>query len=193
MDQRKFIGAIGVSLIAARLVADERPVDENTTQRLSVPHLFLAKFVVPLAGRMGMESCVILPQDTQVIKNLERKASSASSPIDEQFIEVGTQGFDVRPPRGGSIGDARVQFAERVRLDSTRQSVKPFLGVQQKECDRQRLTLPHELERTFRSGWLVPVDPVSGVSYRIHQPGVLAVDRRWSSHRFGGSQRRCLQ
>jgi hypothetical protein len=97
MDQRKFIGAIGVSLIAARLVADERPVDENTTQRLSVPHLFLAKFVVPLAGRMGMESCVILPQDTQVIKNLERKASSASSPIDEQFIEVGPQCFRVRP------------------------------------------------------------------------------------------------
>ena len=86
MDQRKFIGAIGSALLPPGLVADERPVDENTTQRLSVPHLFLAKFVVPLAGRMGMESCVMFPQDTQVIKNLERKASSASSPIDEQFI-----------------------------------------------------------------------------------------------------------
>ena len=69
---------------------------EHNAEALSAA-LFLAKFVVPLAGRMGMESCVILPQDTQVIKNLERKASSASSPIDEQFIEVGPQCFRVRP------------------------------------------------------------------------------------------------
>ena len=75
----------------------------------------------------------IVPQHTQVITNVARKAFSALSPINKQFIEIGTQGARVRPHCGDEIGDARVEFAERARLDSRRQSVEPFLCVRQED------------------------------------------------------------
>src|SRR5260221_12300235 len=100
-----------------------------------------ATFVIVFADRIGGTSCAIVPQHTQVIANVARKAFSALSPINKQFIEIGTQGARVHPHCGDEIGDSRVAFAERARLDSKRQSVEPFLCVRQEYQERQCLAL----------------------------------------------------
>ena len=108
IDQRKFIGMFAGSLLSVPLVADPEPAGAKNNAKAFSAALFLATFVIPLAHRIGVESCLILPQDTQVIKNVWRKASSASSAIDEQFIEIGLQCFRVRPHSRDEIGDARI-------------------------------------------------------------------------------------
>ena len=85
---------------------------------------------------------------------------SASSAIDEQFVEVGPQTFCVRPRSRDEIGDACVKFAKRVRLDPIRQSVEPFLGARKKKRNRRRSTLPREVDRDFRLGRLIRADSV---------------------------------
>jgi hypothetical protein len=111
--------------------------------------LFPGTHLIPFAPQTA---CVIIPQAAQVIKNVRRKASSASSAIDEQFIEVGSQTFRVLPHSRDEIGDARIEIAKCVRLDPTRQSVEPLLGAWQEECNGRRSTLPREVDRNFRPG-----------------------------------------
>jgi hypothetical protein len=111
--------------------------------------LFVGTFLIPLSHRTGG---VRIPQDAQLIENVRRKASSAASATDEQFIEVDPQTFRVRPHGRDQIGDARIQLAKRVWLDSTRQSVEPCLGARQKECNWCCSTLPREVDRNFRPG-----------------------------------------
>ena len=94
----------------------------------------------------------MIPQDAQFIEDVGRKASSASSPVGEQFIEVGPQRFRVRPHGSDEIGDARIDLAQRVGLDSMRQRVEPFLGIRQENCNRRSSALAREVDRSFRSG-----------------------------------------
>jgi hypothetical protein len=148
------------------------------TTQTSAPHYSLGRSYI---------ACVIIPQGAQVVKNVLRKATSAVAVIDEQIIEVGPQTFRVPPHGRDEIGDARVEIAKRVRLDPTRYGIEPFLCAWQKECNGSRSTLPREVRRNFRRGWLIPVGSIGGLSYCIDQPGVLAVDR---AH-FGCVRRYC--
>ena len=131
--------------------------------------------------------CQIIPQHAQVIENVRRKASSAASAIDEQSIEVGPQTFRILPHGREGIGNARIVVAKHVRLDSTRQTLEPFLRARQKKCNGLRSALPSEIDRNLRVDRLIRAASVYGIRHGVHQPGVLAVDRRF--HRFGWRRR----
>ena len=80
---------------------------------------------------------MIVPQNAQISEDIAWKAFSASSPVDEQLIEVDFQCIRVRPHGHDKIGDARKGLAERMRLGPWRQRVEPALGIGQQENNRQ--------------------------------------------------------
>jgi len=137
----------------------------------------LARFAIPRVYGIRGKNPVIVPQGAQVIKDIPRKTLSAPPPIDEQFVELDPQSSLVRAHQRDEIGDTRIELAERVRLDSRRQSIEPFLGVRQEEYDRQCFTLPREVDRSLRLGGPIPLNSVQRVGDSINQPGVLTVDR----------------
>jgi hypothetical protein len=154
------------------------------TEALSVA-LFCGIFVIRIVEHGGSQ---IIPQHAQVIENVRRKASSAASAVDEQSIEVGPQTFRILPHGREGIGNARIVVAKHVRLDSTRQTLEPFLRARQKKCNGLSSALPSEIDRNLRVDRLIRAASVYGIRHGVHQPGVLAVDRRF--HRFGCRRRR---
>ena len=137
--------------------------------------LFRGIFVIRIVEHRG---CQIIPQHAQVIENVRRKASSASSAVDEQSIEVGLQTFRILPHRREGIGNARVVVAKHVRLDSPRQTLEPLLRARQKKSNWRCSALPSEIDRNLRVDRLIRAASVYGIRHGVHQPGVLAVDRR---------------
>src|SRR5439155_21969366 len=99
--------------------------------------------------------CQIIPKHAQLIANVRRKASSAASAIDEQSIEVGPQTFRILPQGREGISNARIVVAKHVRLDSTRQTLEPFLRARQKKCNGLRSALPSVIDRNLRVDRLI--------------------------------------
>jgi hypothetical protein len=138
---------------------------KDTAQKAFSAALFLGIFVIQLVEHRG---CQIIPQHAQVIENVRRKASSASSAVDEQSIEVGPQTFRILPHSREGIGNARIVVAKHVRLDSTRQTLEPFLRARQKKCNGLRSALPSEIDRNLRVDRLIRAASVYGIRHRVH-------------------------
>ncbi|HEY2967705.1 MAG TPA: hypothetical protein VGK75_04985, partial [Casimicrobiaceae bacterium] len=146
--------------------------------------LFLGVFAIRIIEHRG---CQMIPQRAQVIENVRREASSAASAVDEQLVEVCPQTFGILPHGREGIGNARIVVAKHVRLDSTRQTLEPFLRARQEKCNGLRSALSSEIDRNLRVDRIIRTASAYGIRHRVHQPGVLTVDRRF--HRFGWRRR----